>query len=115
MNKDKFYRMRFAFIIFLLLPIAGQAYVMLRTWQLLPAISELRMVVVVLMALAFITFFIAKVLYVLKHCDCAPVIVYLSFKPDTGTKFVTMFINVAGVICIAVSKLTSNFNIILFS
>lgn len=59
MNKDKFYRMRFAFIIFLLLPIAGQAYVMLRTWQLLPAISELRVVVVALMALAFITFFIA--------------------------------------------------------
>lgn len=53
------YRMRFAFIIFLLLPIAGQAYVMLRTWQLLPAIPALRMAVVGLMALAFIIFFVA--------------------------------------------------------
>lgn len=53
------YRMRFAFIIFLIFPIAGQAYVMLRTWQLLSAIPALRMAVVGLMALAFITFFIA--------------------------------------------------------
>jgi predicted MPP superfamily phosphohydrolase len=52
-------RMRFAFIIFLIFPIAGQAYVMLRTWQLLSAIPALRMAVVGLMALAFITFFIA--------------------------------------------------------
>ena len=51
--------MRFAFIIFLLLPIAGQAYVMLRTWQLLPAIPALRMAVMGLMALAFIIFFVA--------------------------------------------------------
>lgn len=51
--------MRFAFIIFLLLPIVGQVYVMLRTWQLLPAIPVLRMVVVGLMALAFIIFFVA--------------------------------------------------------
>ena len=51
--------MRFAFIIFLIFPIAGQAYVMLRTWQLLSAIPALRMAVVGLMALAFITFFIA--------------------------------------------------------
>ena len=50
--------MRFAFIIFLLLPIAGQAYVMLRTWQLLPAIPALRMAVMGLMALAFIIFFV---------------------------------------------------------
>lgn len=53
------YRMKFAFIIFLILPIAGQAYVMLRTWQLLPAIPALRMAVVGLMALAFIIFFVA--------------------------------------------------------
>lgn len=53
------YRMRFAFIIFLIFPIAGQAYVMLRTWQLLSVIPALRMPVVGLMALAFITFFIA--------------------------------------------------------
>ena len=52
-------RMRFAFIIFLILPIAGQAYVMLRTWQLLFAIPVLRMAVVGLMALAFIIFFVA--------------------------------------------------------
>lgn len=51
--------MKFAFIIFLILPIAGQAYVMLRTWQLLPAIPALRMAVVGLMALAFIIFFVA--------------------------------------------------------
>lgn len=51
--------MRFAFIIFLIFPIAGQAYVMLRTWQLLSVIPALRMPVVGLMALAFITFFIA--------------------------------------------------------
>ncbi len=51
--------MRFAFIIFLILPIAGQAYVMLRTWQLLFAIPVLRMAVVGLMALAFIIFFVA--------------------------------------------------------
>ncbi len=51
--------MRFVFFIFLLLPIAGQAYVSWRTWQLLPAIPALRVAVVALMALAFFTFFIA--------------------------------------------------------
>ena len=55
--------MRFAFIIFLLLPIAGQAYVMLRTWQLLPAIPALRMAVMGLMALAFIILWLIVLLY----------------------------------------------------
>lgn len=51
--------MKFAFLIFLLLPIAGQTYVAWRTWQLLPDIMPLRMAVVGLMALAFVTFFVA--------------------------------------------------------
>lgn len=42
--------MKFAFLFFLLLPIAGQIYVAWRTWQLLPAILSLRMAVVRLMA-----------------------------------------------------------------
>ena len=51
--------MKFAFLFFLLLPIAGQTYVAWRTWQLLPDIMPLRMAVVGLMALAFVTFFVA--------------------------------------------------------
>lgn len=51
--------MKFAFLLFLLLPIAGQTYVAWRTWQLLPDIMPLRMAVVGLMALAFVTFFVA--------------------------------------------------------
>ncbi len=51
--------MRFAFIIFLLLPIAGQTYVSWRVWQLLPSILWLRIGVVALMTLAFLTFFVA--------------------------------------------------------
>ena len=51
--------MKFAFLIFLLLPIAGQTYVAWRTWQLMPDIIPLRMAVVGLMALAFVTFFVA--------------------------------------------------------
>ena len=51
--------MKFAFLIFLLLPITGQTYVAWRTWQLLPDIMPLRMAVVGLMALAFVTFFVA--------------------------------------------------------
>ena len=51
--------MRFAFLIFLLLPVAGQAYVCFRTWQLLPAIPALRIAVVALMVVAFVLFFIA--------------------------------------------------------
>ena len=42
--------MKFAFLFFLLLPIAGQTYVAWRTWQLLPDIMPLRMAVVGLMA-----------------------------------------------------------------
>jgi hypothetical protein len=42
--------MKFAFLIFLLLPIAGQTYVAWRTWQLMPDIIPLRMAVVGLMA-----------------------------------------------------------------
>lgn len=51
--------MRFALFIFLLLPLAGQAYVSLRTWQLLPALPALRISVVSLMALCFVLFIIA--------------------------------------------------------
>ena len=51
--------MKFAFLFFLLLPIAGQTYVAWRTWQLLPDIMPLCMAVVGLMALAFVTFFVA--------------------------------------------------------
>ena len=51
--------MKFAFLFFLLLPIAGQTYVAWRTWQLLPSIMPFRIAVVGLMALAFVTFFIA--------------------------------------------------------
>ena len=51
--------MRFAFIIFLLLPIAGQTYVSWRVWQLLSSILWLRIGVVALMTLAFLTFFVA--------------------------------------------------------
>lgn len=42
--------MKFVFLFFLLLPIAGQTYVAWRTWQLLPDIMPLRMAVVGLMA-----------------------------------------------------------------
>ena len=51
--------MRFAFLIFLLLPVAGQVYVSMRTWQLLPAVPALRIAAVVVMALAFVAFFVA--------------------------------------------------------
>lgn len=51
--------MKFAFLFFLLLPIAGQTYVSWRTWQLLPGIMPLRIAVVGLMVLAFVTFFVA--------------------------------------------------------
>lgn len=51
--------MRFALLIFLLIPIAGQAYVSTRTWQLLPAIPALRIAVMALMLAAFVLFFIA--------------------------------------------------------
>ena len=46
--------------LFLLLPVAGQYYVSVRVWQLLPAIPLLRTSVVVLMALSFIGFFVGK-------------------------------------------------------
>ena len=46
-------------ILFFLLPIGGQVYASLRTWQLLPAILPLRVAVVVLMAVAFVTFFVS--------------------------------------------------------
>jgi hypothetical protein len=42
--------MKFAFLFFLLLPIADQIYVAWRTWQLLPDIMPLRMAAVGLMA-----------------------------------------------------------------
>ncbi|WP_276815996.1 metallophosphoesterase [Segatella maculosa] len=45
--------------LFLLLPVAGQYYVSVRVWQLLPAIPLLRTSIVVLMALSFIGFFVA--------------------------------------------------------
>lgn len=45
--------------IFLLLPIAGQYYVSLRVWQLLPAILPLRIAVVAAMTLAFVAFFLS--------------------------------------------------------
>ena len=51
--------MKFAFLFFLLLPIAGQTYVAWRTWQLLPDIMPFRIAVVGLMAWAFVTFFVA--------------------------------------------------------
>lgn len=51
--------MRYAYLIFLLLPVAGQAYVSLRAWQLLPAVPALRITVVALMTLAFVAFFVA--------------------------------------------------------
>lgn len=51
--------MRYFFLLFLLIPIAGQTYVSLRTWQVLPAILTLRIGVVALMALAFVAFFVA--------------------------------------------------------
>lgn len=58
-NVKPYRLMRFAFLIFLLLPVAGQAYVCFRTWQLLPAIPALRIAVVALMVVAFVLFFIA--------------------------------------------------------
>lgn len=45
-------------IIFLLLPLAGQYYVSLRVWQLLPALLPLRIAVVAAMAVAFISVFL---------------------------------------------------------
>ena len=45
--------MRYAMLLFLLLPAAGQAYVSLRAWQLLPAAPALRIAVVALMTLAY--------------------------------------------------------------
>lgn len=45
-------------IIFLLLPLAGQYYVSLRVWQLLPAMLPLRIIVVAAMAVAFISIFL---------------------------------------------------------
>ena len=45
--------------IFLILPLAGQYYVSLRVWQLLPAILPLRIAVVAAMAVAFISFFLS--------------------------------------------------------
>lgn len=51
--------MRFVFLLFLLLPIGGQVYVSLRTWQLLPAVPVLRFAVVGLMAVSFVLFFLA--------------------------------------------------------
>lgn len=45
--------------IFLILPIAGQYYVSLRVWQLLPAILPLRIAVVAAMTLAFVAFFLS--------------------------------------------------------
>ena len=45
--------------IFLILPLAGQYYVSLRVWQLLPAILPLRVAVVAAMAVAFISFFLS--------------------------------------------------------
>lgn len=46
-------------LIFLLLPLAGQIYISLRTWQLLPHVPLLRIAVVAIMALAFIAFFVS--------------------------------------------------------
>ena len=46
-------------LLLLLLPLAGQIYVSLRVWQLLPDLLLLRLAAVVLMTLAFATFFVA--------------------------------------------------------
>ena len=51
--------MKIAFLIFLLLPIAGQVYVSLRTWQLLPAVAVVRVIVLAVMAFALVAFFVA--------------------------------------------------------
>ena len=57
-NKNRMMNLFWA-ALFLLLPVAGQYYVSVRVWQLLPAIPLLRTSVVVLMALSFIGFFVA--------------------------------------------------------
>ena len=49
--------MKLGFLLVLLLPIAGQAYVSWRVWQLLPCAAALKATVVVLMALAFVCLF----------------------------------------------------------
>lgn len=46
-------------IIILILPLAGQFYISLRTWQLLPNVLPLRIAVVALMTFAFIAFFVS--------------------------------------------------------
>lgn len=46
--------MKLGFLLVLLLPIVGQAYVSWRVWQLLPCSTAVKVTVVVLMALAFI-------------------------------------------------------------
>lgn len=46
-------------LLLLLLPLAGQIYISLRVWQLLPDLLLLRLAAVVLMTLAFATFFVA--------------------------------------------------------
>ena len=46
-------------LLLVLLPLAGQIYVSLRVWQLLPDLLLLRLAAVVLMTLAFATFFVA--------------------------------------------------------
>lgn len=46
-------------IILFLLPLLGQSYVSVRTWQLLPALLPLRIVAVVLLWAAFLSFFVS--------------------------------------------------------